>query len=220
MNLTDTYLMLEDIYDTETIINELMLVEEGRNFFDSYSFGYLACKPLRFVEDNFKPLSVYDDHEYELYMKRLKKYKAGYKERQRKRKLAYKEREQRKALKRQEILKEKEREREKRKKRKAEKERIRKETEEREKARIPILDPPEYNPSFSVLLNPTRPTKKKKKSPFEKLRKKYDSVYGKPGYEEKFLIAELECTELSYWERTKLLKAVWPEKKRFKRERS
>ena len=262
MNLTDTYRMLEDIYNTESLISELMLVEEGRDFFDSYSFGYLACKPLRFVEDNFKPMSVYDDHAYKLYLERLKKYRAGYNERKRKRDIAYRERERKKALKHQEILKERkkrierqeayqkrrmEKEREKKikrqeayQKRKMEKERIRqeieliKEIEEREKRRLPMIDFPEppvideYNPYYCHLLNATRPRERKKETSrerergnsFEKVRNKYDSVYGETGHEEQFLIAELGCVGLTDWDMTNLLQAVWPERDWLKAEGS
>ena len=248
MNLTDTYRMLEDIYNTESLISELMLVEEGRDFFDSYSFGYLACKPLRFVEDNFKPMSVYDDHAYKLYLERLKKYRAGYNERKRKRDIAYKERERKKALKHQEVLKEREerikrqeayqkrrmeKEREKKikrqeayQKRKMEKERIRQEIKEREKRRLlmigfpepPVID--EYNPYYCHLLNATRPREKKRGNSFEKVRNKYDSVYGETGHEEEFLIAELGCVGLTDWDMTNLLQAVWPERDWLKAEGS
>lgn len=191
---------ISDFRDTASFLNELLLVEEGRAFFDGYAFGYPKNKPLRFVLDNYKPMSVYDNDKHVWYLEHLEKLHARREERARKRRIEQEREEKLKKQERQEKYRRRKKERE-------EKELAKKLEEELTKK----YDSSDYDPLFPLQ---NKPVKKTESPQFEKLRKKYDAMFKKPGHEKGFLISELECEALSKYELGKLCDNIWPERTR------
>lgn len=209
---------ISDFRDTASFLNELLLVEEGRAFFDGYAFGYPKNKPLRFVQDNYKPISVYDDDRYVWYREHLEKLHARRDERARKRRIEeerQRELELEKQLKKQERQEKyrrlkKEREREKKRQEKLTKD-IEKELKKEYMKRMSEPQKSDYDPLFPPQ---NKPVEKTESPEFEKLREKYAAMFKKPGHEKEFLISELECEALSAYELKKLCDSIWPKRTR------
>ena len=214
-DLTNTCDDLRDIINTETLSYEYGLVEEGSNYFDGYTFGYTGRRALKCVEQQFKPLSVYDNYEYVV---RRERENARRKQRERKIEAtmrAYQKRKEkeekarvRAKLKKMEEDSKKHIESFERFQEDQKKGIILEERKQTESKRVLVFDPPHYDPYFPIQLSPPI----KKTDPFKILRKTYETVYGKSGYEEKFLVEQLGCSGLSWVEMERLLSSVWPDR--------